>query len=324
MSGNTTGNQSPLIKAQVYSELMLEQLTAGFLPDVLYRDVSDFGDGDTLYIPTMGETVIRDYVEDADVVFDAIDTGQVTLTITDYKSAGTYVTDKLKDDAYKAAQLEASIPGLHLRLIKEHWETALLAAVNAAQTASDPNNVNGFNHRWVASSGTTNGVLTLDDLIYLKLAFDEANCPEEGRVLIVPPVGEASINKQIAGQAYSYNPQFQGIFETGLAKLGRFMRSIFGFDIYVSTRLPVKNTSETINGFAGNDTLTTSRVCLALCVGDDMTTPIMGAMRRQPSAEGFRNTHKKRDEYSTTARWGFGAQRLDTAACILVSQTAYA
>lgn len=324
MPGNVTTNQSPLIKAQVYSSIMLEQLVAGFLPDNLYRDVSDFGDGTTLYVPVMGESVIRDYVEDGDVQLDAIDSGQVTLTISNYVSGGTYVTDKLKDDGYKAAELEASIPGLHLRLIKERWETDFLNAGQAAQTVADPNNINGFNHRWVASSGATNGVLTLDDLLYLKLAFDEANAPEEGRVLIVPPIAEASINKQVAGQAYSYNPQFQGIFESGLAKMGRFMRSMFGFDIYVSTRCPSKTTSETINGFAGNDTLATSRICSAYVIGDDMATPIMGAWRRMPTTEGFRNTNRKRDEYTTTARWGFGAQRLDTFASILVSPTLYA
>ena len=323
MSGNVTGNQTPLIKAQVYSEIMLEQLVAGFLPDVMYRDVSDFGDGDTLNIPTLGETVIRDYTEDTDVVFDAIDSGSVTLTITDYVSGASYITDKLKDDAYKAAQLEAAIPKQHLRLIKERFETAQLAALNTAQTAASPNNVNGFNRRWVASSGSTNGVFTLDDLIYLKLSFDEGNVPEEGRILVVPPVVEASINKQIAGQAYSYNPEFKGIFESGMARMGRFLRSIFGFDIYVSTRVPYKTASEQVAGWSGTDTLTTSRICLALCIGDDMTTPLMGAMRRAPSTEGSRNATKKRDEYSTTARWGFGAQRTDTLACILVSPTVY-
>lgn len=49
---NTTANQSPLIKAQVFSEFMLERLNEPFLPDILIRDVGDFGDGDTLFIPT--------------------------------------------------------------------------------------------------------------------------------------------------------------------------------------------------------------------------------------------------------------------------------
>lgn len=34
---NVTGNQSPLIKAQVYSEFMLEQINDGFLAEGLHR-----------------------------------------------------------------------------------------------------------------------------------------------------------------------------------------------------------------------------------------------------------------------------------------------
>lgn len=320
---NTTGNQSPLIKAQVYSEFMLEQLHAGFLPETLYRNVSDFGDGDTLYIPTLGETVIRDYNEDEDVIMDAVDSGQVTLVITDYVSGGSYVTDKVKDDAYKAAQLEASIAPQHLRLIKERWETDLLAQVQK-QTASDPNVVNGIAHRWVADNGTTVGVLSLEDFLYAKLALDEANAPEEGRLFILPPIAEASFNRAIAGQAYSENPQFQGIYETGIGRSMRFIRSVFGFDVYISTRVPLKTTSETIvGGPEGNNTLAQSRVCIAGCFGDEMTTPFMGAMRRMPTTEGFRNATKKRDEYTTTARWGFGVQRFDTLVGVLVSPTLY-
>lgn len=320
---NTTANQSPLIKAQVYSEFMLEQLHAGFLPESLHRDVSDFGDGDTLYVPVLGETVLRDYEEDTGVRMDAVDSGQVTLTITEYVSAGSYVTDKLKDDAYKAAALEASIPKEHLRLIKERWETDLLAQVNQ-QTAASPNTINGVAHRWVADNGTTVGVLSLEDLLYAKFALDEANAPEEGRLFIVPPIAEASINRMIAGQAYTNNPQFQGIYESGIGKSMRFIRGIFGFDIYVSTRVPHKTTSEQIvGGPEGDNTLATSRICVAGCFADDNTTPFMGAMRRPPSTEGFRNTTFKRDEYTSTARWGFGVQRFDTLIGVLVSPSVY-
>lgn len=320
---NTTANQSPLIKAQVFSEFMLEQLHAGFLPENLHRNVGDFNDGDTIYVPVLGETVIRDYTEDTGVPMDPVDSGQVSLTITEYVSAGSYVTDKLKDDAYKAAQLEASIPREHLRLIKERWETDLLAQVNS-QTAADPNTINGVSHRWVADNGTTVGVLSLEDFLYAKLALDEANAPEEGRLFIVPPIAEASINRAIAGQAYNLNPQFTGIYESGIGKSMRFLRNMFGFDVYISTRVPYKTTSEAITGGPeGNNTLATSRVCVAGCFANDMTTPFMGALRRPPSTEGFRNTTFKRDEYTSTARWGFGVQRFDTLLGVLVSPTVY-
>lgn len=319
---NTTANQSPLIKAQVFSEFMLETINDGFLPDGLHRDVSDFGDGDTLYIPVMGETVLRDYVEDTGVEFDAVDTGQITLTITEYVSAGSYITDKLKQDAYKAAALEAAIPREHLRLIKERYETDLLAQANK-QTLSDPNTINGFAHRWVASSGTTNGVITLEDFAYAKLSADKANMPEENRIAIVDPIVEMTFNYLAGAQAFTNNPQWKGIAESGFARGKRFLRNVYGWDVYVSNRLPT--VTETINGgpHASSKTATAGKVNIFGCFYDDQHTPFMGAWRQLPQSEGFRNTTFKRDEYSTTGRWGFGLQRRESLISVLTSASAY-
>lgn len=227
MSGNTTANQSPLIKAQVYSEFLLEAIEDGMLPDGFARDVTDFGDGETLYIPVLGDVVLRDYEEDTGVVFDAVDSGQITLNITEYVSSASYITDKLKQDGYKAAALEASIPRLHLRSIMEAYETDLLSQANN-QTANDPNTINGFNHRWVADGGTTNNAIDLDDLVYAKLALDKANAPDMGRVGIVDPISEAALNQLAGNQAFVASPKYEGIAETGFARNHRFVANIFG------------------------------------------------------------------------------------------------
>jgi hypothetical protein len=325
MAGNVTTNQSPLIKAQVFSEFLLELIVDGFLPDGLHRDVSDFGDGTTIYIPVMGDTVLRDYVEDTGIQFDAIDTGQISLTITEYVSAATYVTDKLKQDAYKAAALEAAIPREHLRKIRERYESDMLGQTQK-QTLSDPNLVNGFAHRWVAHSGTTNGVLTLEDFVYAKLAADKALMPDENRIAIVDPVGEAAVNLLAANQAFNYNPQFEGIATTGFAKQKKFIRHIYGWDIYVSNRLYRDTVAETIVG-GPTGASQTSAVGFVnnvfACMADDQHTPFMGAMRQMPASEGFRNTTFKRDEYSTTARWGFGLQRPEALIVVKGSASAY-
>lgn len=318
MAGNITTNQSPLIKAQVFSEFMLEQINDGYLPDGFHRDVSDFNDGDTLFIPVMGDGILRDYTEDTGVVFDPIDSGQISLVITDYVSSASYVTDKLKQDAYKAAQLEAMIPREHLRLIKERYEADMLSKANL-QTLSNPNTINGFHHRWVANSLTTDGVISLDDFLYAKLSADKAYMPEEGRVAIVDPIVEAQLNVNVGAQAFTNNPQFQGLVETGFARGKRFVRNIYGWDIYVSNRLP--RVTETITGgpSGGAGTVTGGIVNIFGCFGDDQHTPFMGAFRMMPSTEGFRNVTFKRDEYSTMARWGFGLQRPESLISILTS-----
>lgn len=325
MSGNITTNTSPLIKAQVYSEFMLEQLKDGYLPESLHRDVTDFGDGDTLFIPTLGETVLRDYAEDQAVKYDAIDTGQVSLTITEYVQGGSYVTNKLKQDAYKAAALEASIAPNHLRKIKEKWETDLLAAANGGQTPNDDNAFNGFSHRWVADNGTTVGVLSIEDFIYARLAFDKANTPETGRIAIVDPISEAAINKLTGDQGFINNPMFEGMVTSAFAKDHHFLRHIMGWDIWVSNRLPRLSSAETITGGpeGANTAVVGSIANIFMCVADDQCKPVMGAMRQLPKTDGEYNKDFQRDEYVTTARWGFGVQRVDTLAVVLGSATAY-
>ena len=49
---STTANSQALHRAEVYSQVILDELTEGFLPEGLARDVSDFPDGSKLTIPT--------------------------------------------------------------------------------------------------------------------------------------------------------------------------------------------------------------------------------------------------------------------------------
>ena len=321
MPGNVTSNQSPLIKAQVFSEFLLEQLQGDYLPDGLHRDVSDFGDGDTIFIPTIGETVIRDYQEDEAVQYDPIDSGQVSLVINQYKSGATHVSRKLQQDAYMAAALEAQIPAQHLRKIRDSYESDLLAQANR-QTAGDPNEVNGFSHRWVASG--TNQTLDLEDFLYAKLAADKVHIPEEGRIAIVDPIVEASLNNQVAAQAFTNNPQFEGLVGTGFAQGRRFLRNIYGWDIWVSHRLP-RIASETITGGPDNAerTVTDGVTNVFMSILDDQTKPFMGAWRQMPTTDGEFNKDRQRDEYVTTARWGFGLQREESLFTVLADANVY-
>lgn len=320
---NVTANQAPLIKAQVFSEFMLEQILDGFLPEGLSRDVTDFGDGEALTIPVLGETTIRDYTEDTAIQYDALDSGTVGLVISEYVSAASYVTRKLQQDGYKAAALEASIPKEHLRLIRERWETDLLSVVNQ-QVNGDANTINGFDHRWVAHSGSTAGVLTLDDLEYAKLSFDKAYVPDQGRILIVDPVVEAALNHAVGAQAFINNPQFEGIVNTGFANSMRFVRNIFGFDIWCSNRLP-RIAAETINGGpeGTSQAITNGVANIFMSILDDQHKPFMSALRQAPSTDGEFNKDFQRDEYVTTSRWGHGLQRAETLGCIITSANLY-
>lgn len=326
MPGNTSSNTAPAIRAEVYSEMMLETLKDGYLPDGLHRDVTDFGDGTTLNIPTIGEMTLFDLVEGQPTPTSALDTGSITLTINRHKGVAGFVTDEFKENGYKAAQVESNIVPLSLRSIKEAYETDLLAqavsTANSMVTLADPNTINGFDHRWIANA--TNNTLSLDDFVHAKLAFDKANVPDEGRIAIVDPITEASVNSIANLVNVSNNPQFEGMVTTGFAKNRKFLRNIFGFDIWISNRLP-RIASESITSVSapGAASITSGVNNIFMCIADDQCKPFMGAMRRMPRVEGDRNTSERRDEYHVTARWGFAPQRAETLISVITSEANY-
>jgi len=326
MGGNIIANTDPAIRAIVHSNDLLKQLEDGFLPEGLTRDVSEFGDGSLLQIPTVGQMPLHDIAEGEDTPLSPLDTGTVTMTINEHKGTGGYVSDELKEDGYKAAAVEAEIVPQSLRAIAEAYETDMLSQ-QSAQTSADPNEINNLAHRILASGGSN--VLSLDDIAYLKLAFDEAKVPDEGRILILPPIAEMTFNKAVGAQAFTNNPMFEGMVGEGFVKGRKFLRNMYGFDMWVSSRLPDAVTeSITATGVlppagADNSHVAGMKIGIAMCVADDSLKPFMNAWRRQPRVEGDRNISKRRDEFHVTARWGFGAQRLETLSTIAISSTAY-
>lgn len=326
-NGNYRGNTDPAIRALVHSEMLLEVLQDGYLPDGLHRNVGDFGDGTTLQIPSLGEMTLFDLDEDQETPTSALDTGIINLTINKHKGVAGYVTDELKEDGYKAAAVEANIVPASLRSLKEAYETDMLATAvsttNGIITLSDPNAYNGFDHRLIASG--PNQTLTIEDIAYMKLSFDKANVPEEGRILIVDPIVEMTLNNLTNLVNVSNNPQFQGMVTEGFAKNRKFVRNIFGFDIWLSNRLP-RIASESITastGSPGAASITGGVNNIAMCIADDMTKPFMGAMRRMPRVEGRRNVGRRRDEFHVTSRYGFAPQRGESLISFLTSATRY-
>lgn len=313
---NTTVNTGAFINDEQYSSFILTNLHDVLLPDAFYRNVSDFGSGTTLNIKTVGTRAIQDAAEDSDLAYSPIDSSTITMTISEYVGDAMYVTDELKEDGSQVEQLVAMSAVETTRAIAEDFETKFLAAAYAGQTAADPNNVNGFAHRWEGSG--TNETLTEGDLIDMALAFDKANVPMAGRIAIVDPVVAATFNKLVTLSAgLDRSPMFMSAYESGFAKEHKFIGNIFGWDIYTSNRLPRVAAGTDIDG---TDSLTNAGVAnIFMCIADDNCKPVMAAWRRMPRSETERNKDKRRDETVTTARYGFGVQRVDTLGVIVTS-----
>lgn len=323
-----TNNTQAFIEAQQYSQFILENLHDYLLPEGLWRDVSDFGAGTTLNIKTVGTVTIQDAAEDTPLNFNPIDTGTVTLSITDYVGDAWKVTDELREDGSQIDSLMAMRAMESTRALGENHETRFLSVANAAQTNANVNLVNGRPHRWVAGgSGGSSRVMTLSDFIAMKLAFDKAGVPASGRIAIVDPIVEATLNSLQNLVNVSNNPMFDGIVTEGFARDHKFVKNIFGFDIWTSNFLPVKTATEALNASAyglANDTAEIGDVAnVFMCVADDSCKPVMHAWRRQPKTEGWRDNEERADKFQVTSRFGFGAQRVDTLGVILTSGSTY-
>ena len=305
-----TTNTTAFIEAEQYSKFILLNLHDGLLGEQFYRNVTDFGSGTTLHIKTIGSVTVQDAAEDVPLVYNPIESGEVTLTITQYKGDAWYVTDDLREDGAQIDALMAQRAAEGTRAIQEVFETTFLATANAAQTNANPNTINGFPHR--IASTETNNVFALSQLIAMRLAFDKANVPAEGRVFICDPVVEATLNGLVT-ITHDVTPFGEGILRDGLSSGMRFVQQLFGFDIILSNRLPRGTFSD------GTTSVSNAVANIAMCVTDDQTKPIMVAWRRMPKTEGERNKDRRRDEYVTTCRYGMGPQRVDTLGVIITS-----
>jgi len=310
------GNSTAFIEAEQYSAFILRNLHDGMLPGSFYRNVSDFGSGTTLNIKTIGSVTIQDGAEEVPFDYSPIESGTITLTISDYVGDAWYVTDELREDGAQVEALMAGRSSESTRAIQEVFETRFLAKCNSAQTDANANTINGFPHRIasaVATSGSENTIL-LDHLIRMKLAFDKANVPMGGRIFICDPVVGATLDRQVS-LGRDVTPFGQKILESGFDRDHQFLMNLYGWNIITSNRLPTGTFSD------GTTSVSGAVANIFMSLADDNTKPIMGAWRRMPKVEGERNKDLRRDEFVTSARWGFGAQRVDTLGVVITSAT---
>lgn len=304
------GNSTAFIEAEQYSAFILRNLNDGLLPSTFYRNVSDFGSGSTLHIKTIGAVTVQDGAEEVPFEYTPIESGEVTMTITDYVGDAWYVTDELREDGSQVEALMAARSAESTRAIQEVFESRFLAKAQSLQTNANANAVNGFAHR-IASAASGN-VMQLADIIKMKLAFDKANVPMSGRVLIVDPVTAATLDGQVS-IGRDVTPFAERILQNGFAREHQYLMNLYGFDIITSNRLPKGTFSD------GTTSVSNAVANIAMCVADDNTKPVMGAWRRMPRVEGERNKDLRRDEFVTSSRWGFGGQRVDTLGVYITS-----
>lgn len=311
---HTTANTAQLRRANVWSSQLKDVVLDELMAQQWVNWLSEFPDGDTFNIPSIGELPVRDYTENSGVVYDALDTGNFTFTITEYVSSATYITEKAKQDMFYMNQLVSQFVPKQSRAIMENLETKILAlgagGASGGQTASNLNQINGSAHRFVASG--TNEVVAVADFARALYSLKKANMPDSNLVAIVDPSVEYTINTLTNLTNVSNNPMWEGIITSGIASGRRFVKNIYGFDIYTSNYLPTGQ-NETISAVT---TAAGVANILFSAAGSDLL-PFMGAWRQMPKVDTDYNKDYQREEYVTTCRYGLKVYRPENLIVIL-------
>jgi|TARA_Y100001951_G_scaffold104414_1_gene115931 hypothetical protein len=302
-----TGNSEHLIRSEVWSSQLKEVLEDELQAQQYVNWMSEFPDGTTFTIPSIGQAQVDDYVEDTAVKYRALDTGEFQFTIDQYKSSGHYITNKNKQDSFYMNQLVSAFVPKQARAILEAVETKILG-LESEQTASNLNNINGAPHRFVASG--TNEVFTIADFAKARYSLKKANVPDTDLIAIVDPSVEYTINTLSNLTNVSNNPRWEGIVSSGIATGMKFIKNVYGFDVYTSNYLADAN--ETV------DSVTTAagKANMFFSASSDVL-PFVGAWRQMPQVDSEYNKDFQREEYVTTARYGVKLYRPENLVCVL-------
>jgi len=303
----TTQNVNHLTRSSVWSSQLKDILEDELMAQSYVDWMTEFPDGDTFNIPSIGQAQVESYSENDSVTYAPLDTGNFQFSITEYLASGIYITEKAKQDMYYMNQLVSQFVPKQERAIMEQVESTILG-LQSQQTASNLNNINGAPHRFVGSG--TNEVITAADFAKARYSLKKANVPDTNLVAIVDPSVEYTINTLSNIVNVSNNPMWEGIVSSGIATGMRFVKNVYGFDVYVSNNLADAN--ETISGV----TTAAGKANLFFSAASDVL-PFIGAWRQMPKVDSDYNKDKQRDEYVVTARYGVKLYRPENLVCVL-------
>jgi hypothetical protein len=274
------------------------------------RWLPGFTDGTTFNIPSIGQAEVQDFAEGQKVVYSSMPTGNFTFTINKYKSSATFITEQmLQDSFWKSELVSGFVPKQHRALMKS-LEVDILAKGPASQTASNANAINSADHRWVG--GGLNETMAPEDFAKALNSLDMADVPLTNLVAIVHPSVAYALNTMTNIVNVSNNPQWEGIIANGMTTGMRFVKNIYGFDVYTSKNLPVLG-AETIGG---RTTAATAVGNLFFSAASDVL-PFVGSIRQPPKVDSEYNKDEQREEYVTTCRWGVKSYHAENTVVVL-------
>lgn len=319
MAGFSDANTNFLLRTNLWSrqikELLLDELNAM----KFVRIISDFPDGQTLNIPSIGEAETADFTEGQAIKYNAMDTGNFTFSFDQYKYSAHAISEKFKRDSfYSQDVIAAFVPRQH-RALMEAVETNILAKANAGQTSGSTNIINTADHRWVGSG--TGSAITFQDFARVDYALTKANVPLVNKCAILDPSAIYTLQTQTnMVNLLTPMPMWEGVVKDGAVNGFKFRFNIFGYDIYQSNYLPsIASESITSGGVAGSVTNGVANYFFSAAPGD--TLPWVGAFRQLPTVYSEFNKDLQQEEYLTICEYGFKLYRPENLITVLTNTT---
>jgi len=313
-----TSNMSLLTRTDLWSAELKEILKDEMYAQNYVRMLDGFGDGTTLHIPSIGQAQVDDYSEDQSVTYRPMDTGEFTFTIDKYLSSASYMTKKAEQDAFYANEMLSRFVPEQERAIMEHFETTTFAAPESGVTANSVESIDGVEHRWAGVLGA----ITVDDFARAMYALKKAKVPQKNMVAIVDPSVEYTINSISNITNVSNNPMWEGVVADGIATGMRFVKNIFGFDVYTSNFLADVTDSALDDSADTNvDFSTVNGKANLFFSADQGVNPFVGAWRQAPEVDYEYNKDFQRHEWVTTARYGVDLYRPENMVRVITKPT---
>lgn len=310
MSANIKANTDSLIRSELWQQQLEETLHEPLMATESFCRQIDFPDGSAMTMVSMGTSTVRTLPEDVEVTFDALDTAEKQMTLSNPIVAANSISEMTLEDSFWRNQFMARIPVEQAAAIMERFQTEVFALANTQSAGTgNANNINGVAHRRVARG--TNETMSPQDFAFARYSLTKAKVPSMNLIAIVDPSVAYALETASNLVSVSNNPQWQGIIETGIERNMRFVRNVYGFDVYETNMLATAN--ETIGGY----TTAAGKANIFLSAGNEMLLPFMVAWKARPKLERQFNMLTREEQVLTRARWGTKLTREDNLVVIL-------
>lgn len=333
MAIDSSWGSTHLQRSEIFSAQMKLALEHPLIAQQFTRKISDIPADSlatTLKINSIGELESSQWQESVSLPEQRMDTGQFNFNIDEWIGNKVSFTDHFFETSFQANDVLAATPVKMVRALEEYKETKILELGNA-QTNNSANVINNAKHRFVGGGDGTSlplNALTLEDFSYARYALQKAAVPMTGLVCIVGPEQEHIINTLTNIVNVSNNPMWDGIITSSMgdATGTRFLKNIYGFDIYVSNFLATTSADEaaltTFDDTAVADS-TGYQANMFFSMADDMTKPFIYADGRPLTMKSWRDEDIETEYHQSTMSFGTALYRPESLVTVLTNPAAY-